>query len=225
MRFLVAYTDWRDVFAAHDGVIRPDPVTDIPGARAFPDDDALLAHAAAAEPADQPYVVLPGPDEDLPVRFLRRDPEGTPIGLDVRPATAEALDLLPHPEGGWFAETWRTGVRFSPPGYGGPRATATGIYFLLAPGEESRWHVVRSDEVWLHHAGGPLELLLGGTAGEPAEPRTSVLGTDLAAGHRPQLLVPAGTWQAARPSPTATEPTLVSCVVSPGFDFADFRAI
>lgn len=225
MRFLVAYTDWHDVFAAADGDIRTTaPAADLPGARAFPDDAAVLAYAAA-EPAGDPCVVLPGPDEDLPVRFLRRDPSGAPTGLDVRPATAEALGLLPHPEGGWFRETWRTTVTFSPPGYDGPRATATGIYFLLAPGEESRWHVVRSDEVWLHHAGGPLDLLLGGEGDRPGDATASVLGSDLAAGQYPQLRVPAGVWQAARPAIADAEPTLVSCIVSPGFDFADFRAI
>ncbi|MGH3658486.1 MAG: cupin domain-containing protein [Micromonosporaceae bacterium] len=145
--------------------------------------------------------------------------------MDVRPATAEALDLLPHPEGGWFRETWRSDVTFTPPGYDGPRATATGIYFLLAPGEESRWHVVRSDEVWLHHSGGPLELILGGDGDLPGPETVSVLGDDLAAGQQPQLRVPAGIWQAARPADPAAAPTLVSCVVSPGFDFTDFRAI
>src|SRR4051794_11947615 len=84
------------------------------------------------------------------------------------PALAEALDLAPHPEGGWYRETWRVPVTVEPSGYEGPRAAATGIYFLLPPGEESRWHRVRSDEVWLWHRGGPLTLLLGGTGPEPA---------------------------------------------------------
>ncbi|GIH79545.1 cupin domain-containing protein [Planobispora longispora] len=138
-----------------------------------------------------------------------------------RPPLAEILDLRPHPEGGWFRETWRTSHQLTPPGYGGPRTTATGIYFLLSPGEESRPHVVRSDEVWLWHRGGPLTLVLGGHEGQPASALT--LGPLVEEGQVPQALVPAGTWQAARPA--GTEAVLVSCVVSPGFDFADFRMI
>ena len=141
-----------------------------------------------------------------------------------RPPLAELLDLAPHPEGGWFRETYRSKVAFDPPGYGGPRATATGIYYLLGPGDRSRWHTVRSDELWLWHRGGPLELLLGGTGEEPAtEPARILLGGDPAAGEQPQATVPAGTWQAARPASAAE--VLVSCVVSPGFDFEDFRLL
>jgi predicted cupin superfamily sugar epimerase len=66
-----------------------------------------------------------------------------------RPRTAEALDLAPHLEGGWYRETWRSGPESVPAGYPGRRAAATVIYFLLLPGQESRWHRVRSDEVWL----------------------------------------------------------------------------
>ncbi len=142
----------------------------------------------------------------------------------MRPALAEQLGLEPHPEGGWFRRTWRSGVEFEPGGYFGPRPTATGIYYLLAPGEESRWHQVISDELWLHHQGGPLRLLLGGTGDEPGT-RTEeiILGPDLAAGQQPQGLVPAGRWQAAQP--LSDLPVLVSCVVSPGFDFADWRQV
>lgn len=140
-----------------------------------------------------------------------------------RPATAEALDLLPHPEGGWYRETWRAPLTFHPRGYAGPRAAATGILFLLGPGESSRWHRVRSDELWLWHSGGPLQLSLGGDADTPGEAESALLGADLAAGQRPQLLVPAGVWQAAEPA--ADQEVLVSCVVSPGFDFADFELL
>ncbi len=141
---------------------------------------------------------------------------------DLRPALAEALDLLPHPEGGWYRETWVAPVACQPSGYGGTRATATAIYFLLQAGQVSRWHVVRSDELWLWHRGGPLTLLLGGAGDSPAvAPAAVTLGPDVERGHTPQVLVPGGTWQSARP---ATElEVLVSCVVSPGFDFADFR--
>ncbi|MFD8531141.1 cupin domain-containing protein [Streptosporangium canum] len=139
----------------------------------------------------------------------------------ARPPLAETLDLLPHPEGGWFRETWKSAVALTPPGYEGPRATATGIYFLLEPGEESRPHVVRSDEVWLWHRGGPLTLILGGHDGQPVS--TVTLGPLVEEEQVPQALVPGGTWQAARPA--GDEGVLVSCVVSPGFDFADFRML
>ncbi|WP_086710884.1 cupin domain-containing protein [Streptomyces antimycoticus] len=141
-----------------------------------------------------------------------------------RPATAEWLGLEPHPEGGWYRETWRSDVTVRPPGYEGERASATAIYFLLTADEESRWHVVRSAELWLWHSGGPLRLRLGGTGDGPdAAPTELVLGPDIAAGQRPQVVVPPGTWQSARP--VSDEEVLVSCVVSPGFDFADFRLL
>jgi len=141
-----------------------------------------------------------------------------------KPGLAEALGLEPHPEGGWYRETWRSAIEvdLASAGYGGSRATATGIYFLLMPGERSRWHRVRSDELWLWHRGGPLTLQLGGRDDRPAKsPEAEIaLGPDVEAGQHPQALVPAGTWQAAAPS-TDTE-VLVSCIVSPGFSFADF---
>ncbi|MGX1887090.1 cupin domain-containing protein [Streptomyces sp. NPDC055287] len=131
------------------------------------------------------------------------------------------LGLEPHIEGGWFAETWKTAGSTTPDGYPGPRAYATGIYFLLHPGEESRWHRVRSDELWLWHRGGPLRLSLGGTGDAPAsDPEHLVLGPSVENGERPQLLVPAGFWQAARPA--GDEPVLVTCVVAPGFHYDDF---
>lgn len=166
------------------------------------------------------------------IRYARRDPAGRYTRLEPRPATAEALDLVPHPEGGWFRQTWEAGPAFTPAGYPGERASATAIYFLLPPGAESCWHRVRSDELWLWHRGGPLALLLGGSGerpdpggeqpgGEqPGGPEGVTLGPDLAGGHRPQYVIPGGCWQAARPSGPGE--VLVTCVVSPGFDFADF---
>ena len=141
--------------------------------------------------------------------------------MTVRPPLAEQLDLQPHPEGGWFRETWRSPVSFRPQGYPGQRNAATAIYFLLYPGERSRWHVVRSDELWLWHSGGPLTLRLGGAGDDPAEGGAVVLGGDLNAGQQPQALIPGGVWQSA--APAGQVPVLVSCVVAPGFDFADLR--
>jgi uncharacterized protein len=141
-----------------------------------------------------------------------------------RSTLAEQLDLAPHPEGGWYRETWRSEIAVEPPGYPGPRAVATAIYFLLHPGEQSRWHVVRSDEMWLWHRGGPLTLRFGGRGERPdADPVERTLGPDVAGGQHPQLLVPGGQWQAAVPA--AGEPVLVSCVVAPGFDMDDFREL
>ncbi|MFE0156628.1 cupin domain-containing protein [Nonomuraea sp. NPDC059007] len=147
-------------------------------------------------------------------RFLRRDVHGKAVAFVPRPPVAAALDLLPHPEGGWYRQTWKTTARFTPGGYDGERASATGIYFLLMPGEESVPHVVRSDEVWLWHRGGPLGLTIGD--------QHVVLGPDVENGQVPQAIVPGGVWQSARPA--AAQEVLVSCVVSPGFEFADFRA-
>ncbi len=141
-----------------------------------------------------------------------------------RPYTAEMLDLEPHPEGGWFKETWRSDVQVHPEGYPGPRSTCTAIHFLLGAGEQSRWHTVRSTELWLWHSGGPLELETADDGPAPAEAtKTVTLGPDLGSGHRFQAIVPPGTWQRARPA--ADEEVLVSCVVSPGFDFEDFHLL
>lgn len=140
-----------------------------------------------------------------------------------RPPLAEALDLEPHPEGGWFRQTWRSGHTFVPDGYPGSRDAASLIYFALFPGEESAWHVVRSDEIWLWHRGGPVELRLGGSGERPSDESSVLLGADVEAGQVPHQVVPAGHWQAARLA--GTEPVLVSCVVAPGFEFDDFRLL
>lgn len=154
------------------------------------------------------------------IRYLRRDPSGRYVSLECRPPLAEALDLYPHPEGGWFRETWASPVTIEPDGYGGARASATAIYFLLPPGAESCWHKLRSDEIWLWQQGGVLELELGGTGDKPESPTSFRLGPDVAAGEMLQLLVPSGVWQTARPIGEAE--VLVSTVVSPGFHFDDF---
>jgi predicted cupin superfamily sugar epimerase len=131
------------------------------------------------------------------------------------PAWAADLDLRPHPEGGWYAETYRHDATTRTPA--GTRSLGTAIYFLLQPGEQSAWHRVASDELWFHHRGGPLRLWISDS---PDDAREQLLGSDLTQGQRPQILVPGGAWQAARP---VDEAVLVSCVVVPGFDFADFE--
>ena len=120
-----------------------------------------------------------------------------------------ALRLSPHPEGGWYRETLRV------PGEG--RAVVTAIHFLLDAGQRSHWHRVDATEIWCWHAGGPL--LLGHAASDQTPPTWRRLGPDIAAGHAPQATIPAHHWQAARADQSWA---LVSCIVSPGFDFAGF---
>lgn len=188
------------------------------------DNDRDALQAADLLPATATVLVLSTDGTTVTeVRWARRGPAGHHTELLHRPETAAALALRPHPEGGWFRETWRSAHTLTPAGYPGERAAATGILFLLPPHEHSIWHAVRSDELWLWHRGGPLELTLGGTGDTPGTPSTVLLGPDLDHGHHVQHLVPAGCWQSARPH-TGTE-VLVSCVVAPGFDFADFRAL
>jgi uncharacterized protein len=122
------------------------------------------------------------------------------------------LDLAPHPEGGHYRQTW---VAEAAPG---ARPAGTCIYFLLKAGEHSHWHRVDAAEIWLWHAGASLALSLAETAAGPA--RDLRLGADLGAGERPQGIVPAGFWQAAR---SLGDWTLVSCTVSPGFQFDGFE--
>ena len=123
------------------------------------------------------------------------------------------LDLKPHPEGGHFREMFR-----DPHADASGRAASTAIYFLLARGERSHWHRVDAVEVWHHYAGAPLVLEMAQSAQGPV--RRMKLGDDLAAGERPQGVVPAGHWQAAE---SLGAWTLVGCTVAPGFEFASFE--
>ncbi len=132
---------------------------------------------------------------------------------DSRPPLARVLDLAPHPEGGWYRQTWSSPVPVTLAD-GRVRPTATLIYFLLPAGECSAWHRVSSDEVWLWHSG-TVVLERGGSGVAPGDVEAVVLGEEL-----PQVLVPGGVWQRTVPSDADA---LVSCLVSPGFDFADFE--
>ncbi len=131
------------------------------------------------------------------------------------PVTPESLGLLPHPEGGSYRETWRAPGAVPTPA--GDRSPATSILYLLEPGQASRWHRVRSAELWLWQGGGPLLLSLGGTSDSPALTSTVELGPSGVL----QRLVEPGQWQAAAPS--GDQAVLSGCVVVPGFDFADFE--
>ena len=128
-------------------------------------------------------------------------------------ADPAVLGLTPHPEGGWYRETWRHPSTVDTPR--GRRALATSIVFMLRPGERSAWHRVASDELWLWQGGGPVELTLGGTGPDPIDEPSVRLG---AGG---QHVVPAGVWQ--RAAPATGRATMVGCIVSPGFDFDDFQ--
>ena len=131
-----------------------------------------------------------------------------------------ALHLRPHPEGGHYAEVFRSASRVSPSDARGERAAITTIYFLLTAGTHSRWHQVDSDEVWHFYEGDPLELLeLDAGATTLARHR---LGPVDDTAQRPAHTIPAGAWQAARPLGAYT---LVGCTVGPGFEFADFRML
>ncbi len=141
---------------------------------------------------------------------------------DAAAAVIKRQDLARHPEGGWFRETHRSPVVIEasalPPGYPGPRAALTSILYMLACGEQSRSHRVRSEELWIHQGGDELALTLRAPAGEP---KTVILGRGENAA--PQVVVPPGWWQAARPLSGSHGYALVGCVVAPGFDFEDFE--
>ena len=123
-----------------------------------------------------------------------------------------ALDLAPHPEGGFYRESFRD-PRTLPDG----RAASTAIHYLLAAGQNSAWHRIDAVEIWHFYAGAALELSL---CGEGEAPRRLRLGADVLAGERPQIVVPARVWQAAR---SLGEWTLVGCTVAPGFEFVHFE--
>ncbi|MEM8811910.1 MAG: cupin domain-containing protein [Pseudomonadota bacterium] len=121
------------------------------------------------------------------------------------------LDLAPHPEGGYFRETFRDADP------AGGRAVSTAIYYLLDVGECSAWHRVDAAEIWHFYAGAPLALTISPN-GHDAE--SFRLGPDLDMGQRPQIVVPAGTWQTAE---SLGAWTLVGCTVAPGFEFKGFE--
>lgn len=119
------------------------------------------------------------------------------------------LGLERHPEGGWYRETFR-----DEPADG--RAKSTAIYFLIEAGQQSAWHRVDAAELWHWYAGAPLELNID----DVGRPTMLILGNDLAAGQRPQGIVPPGAWQSAR---SRGDWTLVGCTVAPGFQFEHFE--
>ena len=121
------------------------------------------------------------------------------------------LGLAPHPEGGWYRQTWAASAP------DGARPAGTCIYFLLKAGERSHWHRVDAAEIWHYYAGAPLTLRIAGDETGPAADHR--LGPNLAGGEFPQILVPPHHWQSAE---TTGAFTLLGCTVSPGFRFDGF---
>ncbi len=126
-----------------------------------------------------------------------------------------ALGMQPHPEGGWYRETWRHQQHLDT--VHGRRPLSTCVAFLLQAGEVSAWHRVRSAELWLWQGGGPVMVTTGGSGAVPDDRVEHVLHIG------GQHLVGPDEWQTARPA--GGEATLVACVVSPGFDFDDFTLL
>jgi predicted cupin superfamily sugar epimerase len=133
------------------------------------------------------------------------------LSSNAADAVIRALDLKPHPEGGYYTETWRD----CPPK--NARGAGTAIYYLLKRGEISAWHRVDATEIWHWYAGAPLDLALSESG---IGTRAIRLGPDIVAGERPQGIVPPGAWQSAR---STGDWTLVGCTVSPAFEFAGFE--
>jgi uncharacterized protein len=129
----------------------------------------------------------------------------------------EKLSLKPHPEGGWYRETYRSRMRVAGPH--GERCALTTIYYLLERGQVSRWHVVGSDEIWHFYHGAPLELF----AYDPdSQVATRQVLDQPADGREPVGVIAAGVWQAAR---SLGDYSLLGCSVAPGFEFGDFRLV
>ena len=134
-------------------------------------------------------------------------------------ALIRLLDLTPHPEGGYYREVFRSPRMVRASDSAVERAAVTTIYFLLVAGQHSRWHRIRSDEVWHYYEGDPLELIWLDAAKTVAQ--RHVLGP-AADKCQPVQIVPAGSWQAAR---SLGEYTLVGCSVAPGFEFTDLSLL
>lgn len=140
------------------------------------------------------------------------DRELPPVDFLVR-----TLDLAPHPEGGFYRETYRATARDA-----GGRAASTLIYFLLPAGQVSKLHRIDADEGWHLYLGGPLEIVELDAERPDVGPVVTHLGTDLARGDRPQHVVPAGRWFGAMLAAGASY-ALVGCTVAPGFEFEHFE--
>ena len=129
------------------------------------------------------------------------------------------LEMLPHPEGGFYKECFRSNLSTHFPNFEGERSISTSIYFLLVKGQTSALHRIKSDEIWYFHDGQTLEII---ELDEQGNEQITLLGKNLMNGEVLQHVVPAGIWFGARLAPNS-EFCLVGCQVSPGFDFRDFE--
>ena len=128
----------------------------------------------------------------------------------------EHLELAPHPEGGWYRETWRS--KAEP----GTRAAVTAVYYVIERAQRSRWNRVDADEMWLWHSGDPLDLSISAT--DRGRSRTVRLGGRIDKGEEPQVIVPAGQWQSATPVEGGEVGyTFLSCIVAPAFEFEGYE--
>jgi uncharacterized protein len=151
----------------------------------------------------------------------------TKVAHEMSRVTPEALiktfDLEPHPEGGYFRETYRAegliSHKFLPDTFNGARHYSTAILYLLTTGAKSRLHRIASDEVWHFYMGDPLTIVQLHPTGSV---ESVVLGHDILAEQRLQIIIPAGTWFGAYLN-KGSQYSFVGCTVSPGFDFADFE--
>lgn len=129
----------------------------------------------------------------------------------------DKLQLKPHPEGGFYSETYRSAERITN-NYGNKRSVCTAIYYMLEKEDRSHFHRIKSDELWFFHAGEPLEIVML----QNGEIKTILLGNNIQNGEVPQAIIPANTWFAAKIK-NGKGFSLVSCTVAPGFDFEDFE--
>jgi len=127
----------------------------------------------------------------------------------------QALSLAPHPEGGWYRETWRADAK------PGERAAASAVLYVLKPGQRSNWNRVDAHEIWLWHGGDPLDVSIAERDAGPV--RTMRLGGRVTQGEQPQLIVPAGWWESAEPAAGEAGYALISCIVAPAFEFSGFE--
>lgn len=135
----------------------------------------------------------------------------------------EQYQLQPHPEGGWYKETYKSSEAIAagalPERFAGSRSFSTAIYFLLEQGNFSAFHRIKSDECWHFYAGDPLEVFV---LHQDGKLEVITLGNDILHGQLFQYVVPANCWFASRPAKESTY-CFVGCTVAPGFDFADFE--
>ena len=131
----------------------------------------------------------------------------------------DQLNLLPHPEGGFYKETYRSQSNVDFVCFSGKRSVSTGIYFLLTKGNFSAFHRIKSDEMWHFYSGDPIDIFILSPEGNLGK---ITLGLDLESGQTPQAVVPSGTWFASQVK-EGGDHGLVGCTVAPGFDFDDFE--